>query len=524
MMGGLRKSMAWLHTWSGLVAGWVLLVVCISGAAAYYRDEITLWMQPELHAGALLPAAQADAARRAVEVLRRRAPQSESWIIDLPQQRRPYTGISWASERGVRKAPGAGRPAGKFDSATLDSISGAVLPEPRATRGGDFFYVFHFTLHYLPVLWGRWIVSICTMLMLVAIVSGVVTHRRFFADFFTFRPGKGQRSWLDAHNALGVLALPYHAMICYSGLVTLMFLTMPWGLNQLYPEGKGAFYSVALPQAPRLPAVAGVPAPLADVGAVLEQAALRWGGGAATRITVQRPNDAAARFVVQRHEQGRLSNERQSLYFNGIDGAPLSSAGEAPSAAVQTRSTLIGLHLGRFATPWLRGLLFLSGLGACAMIATGLLLWTVKARRRKVRPAGLRLAESLNIATVAGLPAAMAAYFWLNRLLPAELALRSAAEIDGFFMAWGGCALAALAWPGRAMWVMQLALGALLFAGLPLLNALTAPVAMAYMPQAALLGGSGLVAATDIALLVLGLVLGWAAWRLVPRAAAGEAP
>ena len=60
----------------------------------------------------------------------------------------------------------------------------------------------------------------------VAIISGVITHRRIFADFFTFRTRRGQRSWLDAHNAVAVLALPFHLMITYTGLVTLLFLAM----------------------------------------------------------------------------------------------------------------------------------------------------------------------------------------------------------------------------------------------------------------------------------------------------------
>lgn len=514
MKGSLRQSMSWLHTWTALLAGWVLLAVCLTGTAAYYRDEITLWMQPEWHGGmpaASTPLAQADAAHTAVARLQQIAPQAESWIIDLPQPRRPYTEISWTSARGERLAPGAGRPAGNFESATLDG-NGQLLPTARDTRGGGFFAVFHFTLHYLPVRWGRWIVSICTMVMLVAIITGVITHKRFFADFFTFRPGKGQRSWLDAHNALGVLALPYHTMICYSGLVTLMFLTMPWAIKQLYPDNNNAFFAAALPQAPRLPPAAGTAAPLADLTPLLAQSAQHWQGIAA-RVTVQRPNDAAARVIIQRHEDGHLSNQRQSMYFNGVDGALTGTSGDAPSAVAQTRSTLLGLHLAHFAEPWIRALMFMSGLGSCAMMATGLLLWTVKARQRKQPPRGLRLAESLNLVTIAALPAAMAMYLWFNRLLPDGMALRATAEINGFFIGWGVLSAAALFWPTRSMWMLQLLLGAALYAALPLLNVATAPD---HTYAALLAGGSDLVAATDIGLLLIGAVLAWAGWRLRP--------
>ncbi len=506
MHGSLRKSMAWLHTWGGLLAGWLLLVVCITGTASYYRDELTLWMQPEWHGGELDAPSQMLAARTAVAQLQRIAPQADSWIIDLPRQRSPVTNISWTSAAGARPTPGAGRPDGTFMSAALDG-AGNLLPAARDTDGGGFFAVFHFTLRYVPVRWGRWIVSIATMVMLVALVSGVITHRRIFSDFFTFRPGKGQRSWLDAHNALGVLVLPYHAMICYSGLVTLMFLTMPWAVESLYPEGKNAFFAAALPQAPRLLPALGVAAPLADAGAVIVEAAQRWDGAQAARLTVQRPNDAAAHYIVQRHEGGRLSNGRHSLYFNGVDGTLQSSVVGDDAPAAHTRSTLIGLHVGHFATPWLRALLFVLGLGTCAMMATGLLLWTVKAGQRKVPPAGLRIGVGLNIATVASLPAAMALYFWLNRLLPVATTSRAIAEIDGFFIGWGVLAAAALLWPVRRMWTAQLALGAALFATLPVLNLQTGATA------ALLRGGSGVVAAADAGLLLVGCLLGGMAWR-----------
>ena len=43
-----RQAMAWLHTWSGLVVGWVLLAVFVTGTASYYRTDISRWMRPEL--------------------------------------------------------------------------------------------------------------------------------------------------------------------------------------------------------------------------------------------------------------------------------------------------------------------------------------------------------------------------------------------------------------------------------------------------------------------------------------------
>lgn len=59
---------------------------------------------------------------------------------------------------------------------TIDSATGEVL-QARETRGGSFLYRFHFELYGLPRIWARWIVGIATLLMLVAIISGVITHK-----------------------------------------------------------------------------------------------------------------------------------------------------------------------------------------------------------------------------------------------------------------------------------------------------------------------------------------------------------
>lgn len=74
---------------------------------------------------------------------------------------------------------------------------------------------------------GIWTIGLAAMAMLVALISGIVIHKKFFKDFFTFRPAKGQRSWLDAHNATAVLVLPFHLMITYTGLVIFYLIYMP---------------------------------------------------------------------------------------------------------------------------------------------------------------------------------------------------------------------------------------------------------------------------------------------------------
>ncbi|MCC2961232.1 PepSY domain-containing protein [Massilia sp. IC2-278] len=519
MREGLRQSMAWLHTWSGLLVCWVLLLIFMGGTSAYYRDEITLWMKPELHASAAATATLPPAAIAAhtVAALQERAPKANAWYIGLPNERNPVVQASWTLPPKKGMSMAERRAAFRKQNLTLDPATGREVAQARDTRGGEFLYRMHFDLYYMSAIRGRWIVGICAMFMLVAIISGVITHKRIFKDFFTFRPKKGQRSWLDAHNATAVLALPFHLMITYTGIVTLMFMYMEAPTKAIYKGDQQTMFAEVFPDNERVKP-ARVAAPLADLGPMLAQAQAAW-GQPVSRIVVSQPNDANATVQLVRPAGRQLSNVEPSMTFNGVTGALISSTGE-PSGVSSMRRAFYGLHLAHFADTLLRALFFLCGLAGCAMVATGALLWGVKERQKYAKVVakggrvgfGVRLVDALNIGAIAGLPIAFGVYFWSNRLLPLAIENRAATEANCFFIAWGAAMLLAQIKPSRAMWRFQLIVGALLLCGVPLLNAFTTNTHLG----ATLFGPAGLrpVAAFDLVVCALGALLAYAAWWL----------
>lgn len=534
MKEGFRQSMAWLHTWSGLLVGWVLFLVFCGGTASYFKEEITFWMKPELHqAAAGKPVPDVLAAERAIAYVQSHGgEESPRWFITLPSERQPMANLFWMFKpepKGEAK-PAADKPKRKrFETALIDPATGQKAEGARATRGGEFLYRLHYDLHYINAIWARWIVSFCALFMLTAILSGIVTHRRIFKDFFTFRPRKGQRSWLDAHNATAVLALPYHLMITYTGLVTLMLMWMPWGPQAAYKGDANAFIAEMFPDSASRGAKAppGV-VPLTPVRPLMEQAVRHWGEGSAVgRVIVSNPNTSVATIVLNRRDGGDLSSNEPSMTFNGVTGALVSTSGDAPKAAAATRGVLYGLHLAHFSNPFLRALFFVSGLAGCVMVATGLLLWGVKERQKYAKVLkhggrigfGLRLVDGLNVAAIAGLPIAFATYFWANRLLPFALEGRAQAEISCFFVAWGAAAVAGLAWPTRRMWQIQLWTGAALFCGVPVMNALTTPSNLLFSIRAGLWDLAGF----ELVNVALGLCLAAAAWHVGKRKPAAKA-
>jgi uncharacterized iron-regulated membrane protein len=129
----------------------------------------------------------------------------------------------------------------------------------------------------MPYPWGRWLATTAAMVMFIALITGIITHKKIFKDFFTFRPRKGQRSWLDGHNAVGVLVLPFHLMITYSSLVIFMAMVMPASILASYGTDREAFYQEMFPETPT-PQRAAQASSLPPLAPLLVRASEQWAG------------------------------------------------------------------------------------------------------------------------------------------------------------------------------------------------------------------------------------------------------
>jgi uncharacterized iron-regulated membrane protein len=503
MSKGFRQSQSTLHTWSGLLLGWILFAVFVAGTSAYWREALNRWARPEL------PRIERPetVVTGAVAYLSKVAPDAQSWFIPVPTTQSAGSQVFWQPQ----DKPGEGKPRrrGRRDTQAFVGADGQV-GTARETRGGDFFYRFHFDLHYMPVFWARWIVGIAAMFMLVAILTGIVTHKKIFKDFFTLRQGKGQRSWLDGHNASAVLALPFHLMITYTGIVTLMAMLMPWAVAANYSD-QAKLFDAVFPQAP-VAERAGRPAPLVDIATLLHDGERRMGGEVGY-VTVFNPGDAAARVTMTRGGTSMLSARTPSISYEGTTGRLLWQA-PTPNGAVVTQGAMVGLHAGRFGDYPMRWLYFLCGIAGSLMVASGLVLWTVKRRERLPDPTrpplGFRVVERLNIGFIAGFPIAMTLFLWANRLLPAGATERAQGEINVMFLGWAVVFTYALTRRPARAWVELLALQALLLIGLPLYDIVALPTGL----FATIARGDWVLAGADLTFVALGSGFAFAAWRV----------
>ena len=540
-----RLSMAYLHTWLGLVLGFVLMAVFFFGSLSVFDREIDRWSVPEtrVQAGAfpsfdrsvkpIIAAVKPDpesVEHAQAEVIGALPPASALKAGDIgvyTNHRDPVLRMYVAFD-----VPNKPRDANLdhvhvYGFASVDPQTGKRLPDDLQERlqlGTGFFFPLHFMLHLEWMDLCYWIVGLAGMVMLAALVSGVVMHRKMFRELFTFRPEKARlRSTLDLHNMTGVLALPFLFVITLSGLLIFAGLYLPSPTTLMRPLAKAQELVEAagtgLPIEP-----SGRPGQLASVDAMMAKAKARWAAkgvpGEIGSVSVIHYGDADAYVSIARDNVDRVATS-ETLHFKGTTGALLYE--DPPASGIRaTEGFLYGLHFQHFRHWPLRWLLFIGGLSGCACIATGFLFFVEK-RKKKHAAAGVpgaRIAEAMAVASVTGMLVATGAMMLTNRLLPVNVPGHAGWQETVFWLTWLATLVHA-GWRSRGTsnvglspaWGEQASLVALLAAGAALANWITTgdtllqTVARNYWP----------VAGVDAILIVTAVAAGYVALRLRSR-------
>ncbi len=460
-----RQAMTWVHTWFGLVLGFVLMAAFFFGALSVFDREIDRWAMPASRFQAqpmpsydkLLAPIFTDMqpSRESLAVLKDKVKGPLPARFDTPRFWGAYT-----THRdpvltlfGGYVVPNAKDPEETaWANRTVDPRNGHAFADDQLNIGSAFFYPLHFGLTLEWYSLGRWIVGFSALVLLVALVSGVVMHRKFFREFFTFRPKKAtQRSVLDLHNMTGVLALPFHFFFALTGLIIFSGIYFPLTQTQLKPlhdlHEQIEARETGLPHDR-----AGVAAPLASVDAMVAEAQRRWlakgMAGDVGLLGLNHVGDANGYVSVYRAGTDRIAQIGEGIHFKANTGEVLRE--DPPHSAVASvNEFLTGLHLQHFRHWLLRWLYVLGGLMGCICIATGFIFFVEKRKKQhaKAGTQGSRVVDALAVTTVTGMLIATFTILIANRLLPEAMPsswpqwLQNRGDVERYLF-WAGWALA----------------------------------------------------------------------------------
>ncbi len=455
MFSSFRLAMTWLHTWFGLVMGFVLMVCFFFGSLSVFDREIDRWAIPETR---FEPQTMPSFDQRLAPIFAAMQPEEEE--LEAARQRVGGTlaatmpVMNWGAYT-THRDPVLGlfaefavtnNPDDPDDHVhghvTIDPRNGKVLPHDRLKIGSEFFYPMHYSLHLSWKDLGIWIVGTAALVMLAALVSGIVMHsRKIFRELFTFRPGKHtRRSTLDLHNLTGVVALPFHFIFALSGLTIFAAIYLPVSETMLKPLAQK--HAMAEAQAKGLAfKPAGQPATLASVDAMVVEAKRRWAArglpGEVGFLSVNHVGDVNSYVSTYRAGSDSVTLLGQAVHFEGPTGRVIRED-PPPSAVTSINEFLTGLHLQHFEHWLLRWFYVLGGLAGSVCIATGFVFFVEKRKKQhaKAGVTGSRWVDALAVTTVTGRVLAALTMLVANRLLPEGLAHRGDWEKAAFWGAW----------------------------------------------------------------------------------------
>ncbi|MFF7057942.1 PepSY-associated TM helix domain-containing protein [Achromobacter spanius] len=416
-----------VHTWTGILTGMALFIAFYAGALTVFKEPLARWASPQSTVSLVPLEAAPDLIAK---TLAARPDVAKGFTIHLHEAENVPARLAW--EVRDAHADDHDESSVRHYAAHLDA-DGELRVEDTAPSGlAAFIDVLHRVVG-LPVDSdpNRWVMGVIASLYALALVSGVIVLLpSLVKDFFALRIGKNlKRMWLDAHNVVGIVSLPFHIVMALSSVVFAYHDGIYDLQDKLMYDGKLAAVfqragGAAPGGAPRDPAAMLTPSELvAQTRAMapgFEPNMLQYQQVTGPRAIVRiwGKDDSA---VLPRARGGFVAMDPYSGKVLNSDYLP--GRQDAPNLWI---SSFFALHMASFGGVAVQWLYFLLGLAGAWLFYSGNLLWIETRRKRADRRTGAlpvqrldtRLMASATVGVclgcVCGISLMMIASKWLN--------------------------------------------------------------------------------------------------------------
>ncbi len=365
-----------LHSWTGIVAGLVLFIGFFAGALTMFQSDITYWATPKSEHLAQVPIENLDLllgkAQAADEKL------ADGFIIDFQQGHSPLRWYQQSGGRGLRLDD-------QLRYASLDENDQLITTTSEKNQLGTLIDQLHRTAGIVGNVGheqlGVLILGVAAVLYGLAIVSGVIfLLPTLVKSFFALRKEKGSsRFWLDSHNLIGMVSLPFHFIIAWTVVVFAFHDVLYGGLSVVYGD-KPLFERMAVAEKPYQSSQ------LASIATYIDRAKTLAPDYQLKQLEFSRLSSKSPSLAIQVTKDGQLMRGADSeyIYLNPYT-MEISYSTVYPNehnAYGPIVSSFFSLHFGNFAGDFGRWVYFVLGLLGAVLFYTGNLLWLEKRRKK----------------------------------------------------------------------------------------------------------------------------------------------
>lgn len=361
----LNRQLFRIHSWLGLINGFFLILLGLSGSALVFRKEIDDWVNKKL---------------LTVQQQKKRLPL-DYFYKDITRRYPAIDGIAWMNpDDGLNKAYNfrlylndARITSYDLGLITYNPFTGEILREGELQNltpsAIEWIYQYHFSIQVgVP---GAAFVAVLGVCMIISIITGLIIYKKHVWQVLTFRIKINRKSWRtitsDLHRIVGVWALFFNIIIAFTGFWLDMFAFEPklWA-NEMIPtkpntlakQSLDSLFQRSLVQMPDL-----------------------------TPQYVYLPTQPSKKFFVRGAVKGEapIWAGSNSIYFNPQTGELISINRIAEENLWnKIESTFYSLHIGSYGGVTIKIIYIIVGLTPGFLSITGFLLWRRRRKRHKL--------------------------------------------------------------------------------------------------------------------------------------------
>ncbi len=416
-----------IHSWLGSLGGLVFFICVFSGTLALFERELIAWERPATRVTA--DGAEMMGVDELLELARGRLGEDQDLFVMLP-----VAGETGLQARAFRD--------GRVEKIFVDPYSGAVV-EDEGHTAFEFLTHLHTDLH-LPRPFGRYLVGLLGIFMLMSLISGVMAHPKLIRDLFLLRWRPSLRlSFSDLHKQVGVWGLLFGLAMAFTGaIIGLLGLFAP--VMVLSAFGGDVGKATEAFSGPSFEAV-GLEAEMLPVAPLIDELEGQRPGFEVASLFFRRWGDESAEVALNLERAPyRQLTTGETHRVSMVDGRTLHVSTFADrGVGARLFGAVQPVHYGLFGGLGLKLLYFVAGLVLSLGIVTGTMIW-LERRRPAVAEGrdrwfwlgrlhlggclGLVLASAVAVAAGRFAPADVEPSFWLTWLLVlgASFAVRDA--------------------------------------------------------------------------------------------------
>ena len=344
---------AWfrIHSFTGVITGLVLFVICWSGTFAVVSKELDLLVTPE----AQVKVGEEKASWGEIEdAVKKAHPDAEVMFIEGPL-------YASAAAQVVANMPNQRVVRFYVNPYTLE-----VQDQRSFFNIWRFFAVFHFNFFLSD--FGDYFVTAFSITLMASLVSALIFYKRWWRRFLKWPSGKGRAFWSDLHKVGGLWSLWFVLVIGVTGVWYLfehVYVAAGGSANYV---GESPYGVVQVPASAADP----LPNPL-SLGEAVAIAQADWPQLNIRLVAYGWYSDRSDVIYIEGRNEFSLVRERANqMHVDLTTGEILwrNDASDLPAYWVWSNMA-DPLHLGNFGGLWSKSLYFIFGLILCGLILSG---------------------------------------------------------------------------------------------------------------------------------------------------------